>query len=205
MYYHREDLDQGIRELVAEHPKTFFEDPSLRRPLKLDILADLEKEGSMDREKLVHTLDWYMSHYTYRRGLIAGAEQIDLEGRKAGTVTAKEQQEARAWVVARKKQMAELQQLTNNLPTARVSAARAGAANKPNEAVMPKTAATTPPLHHSLSEMQAAIGIVNNIMTDHQYEPLRPALATAALEEIIGKAERLIGSLRDGEAPEWAE
>jgi hypothetical protein len=70
---------------------------------------------------------------------------------------------------------------------------------------MAKIAATAPHpnhLHPSLSEMQAAIGIVNNIMTDQQYKPLRPALATAALKEIVSKAERLIGSLQGSEAAE---
>jgi ProP effector len=96
VYYHRHERDEAIGYLAAKFPKCFFENPAHRRPLKHSIVLDLEKESGLDREKLVQVLDWYESHFVYRRGMIAGAERVDLDGKKAGTVTPAEQREARA-------------------------------------------------------------------------------------------------------------
>jgi ProP effector len=92
MYLHRTDRDAGVKYLADRFPGCFFEEPALRRPLKRDIIDDLEKENVLDREKLVQVLDWYQSHFVYRRSLIAGAERVDLAGKKTGTATPKEQQ-----------------------------------------------------------------------------------------------------------------
>jgi ProP effector len=203
VYYHKDEREEFIQYLADKFPKCFFDEPSHRRPLKHDILDDLDKQKVLDREKLTQTLDWYQNHFVYRYGLIAGAERVDLEGNKAGFVTEAEQRAARAWIAARKREMKEQQTVAAMpvIPTA------AGKGHEINGAAMPKIAATTPDLPRAnhlppaLSEMQAAIGIINNIMTERQYEPLRPALATAALKEIIGKAERLISSLGTATRP----
>ena len=96
MYYHKDEREEFIRYLADKFPKCFFDEPSHRRPLKHNILDDLDKQKVLDREKLTQALDWYQNHFVYRYGLIAGAERVDLEGGKAGTVTPLEQQEARA-------------------------------------------------------------------------------------------------------------
>ena len=86
-YYHRTDRDEGIRYLAEKYPACFAEDPGRRRPLKHNIILDLEKERVLNHEALVQILDWYQSHFVYRHGIIAGADRIDLNGRKVGTVT----------------------------------------------------------------------------------------------------------------------
>jgi sRNA-binding protein len=136
----------------------------------------------LDREKLAQALDWYKSHFSYEYALIAGSERVDLNGKKAGTVTPAEQREARARVAAQKRELRERQQIP---PPPTVSANTA----KINGAVVTK--AVSPSLHPLLADMQSAIGIVSSILTDKQYEALRPALAAAALKEIIDRAERL--------------
>jgi sRNA-binding protein len=189
MYYHKDEREEFIQYLADKFPKCFFDEPSHRRPLKQKVL---------DREKLTQALDWYQNHFVYRYGLIAGAEKIDLDGKKAGVVTEAEQRAARAWVAARKRELKEQQKIAAKPAVP----ATAGKGHEMNGAVMPKIAATAPNrphpnhLHHSLSEMQVAVGIVSSILTDQQYEPLRSALAAAALKEIIGKAEKLISSLQ---------
>ena len=158
MYYHRNDRDEGIKYLAEKYPRCFAEDPAQRRPLKHDVIADLEKEGVLDREALTQVLDWYQSHFVYRYGLIAGATRVDLEGAKAGSVTPKEQSEARAWVAARKKELGWQRQGT--APVAYIN--ENGHAN--GHAMTTKTtapAAVTPPGRprhpRTLAEMQSAL------------------------------------------------
>jgi ProP effector len=204
MYPHRHERDDIIKYLADKYPACFFEEPNFRRPLKRDILDDLEKERVLDRAKLVHALDWYCSHFTYRRSIIAGAEKIDLDGKKAGVVTPKEQQEARAWIAARKKEVAERVVPQIDPPPPRPAELRE--LNGHEHPIMTKSpniangAATAPSLHPSLTEVQRAIMIISDILTEERYEPLRPVLATAALKEIVGKAEKLISSLQREES-----
>jgi sRNA-binding protein len=199
MYYHRHDRDELISHLAASFPKCFFEDPGQRRPLKRGIIADLEQQKVLDHNKLIQALDWYESHFTYRRSLIAGAERVDRDGRKAGTVTPQEQREARLWVVARKKEMRELQQAAvPSPPTSEKSPAINGHLNG---AAMSKTAPPLPNLHPSLVPLREAVAIVDDILTAERYTALRTVLATAALREIIVNAEKLIGTLQQGAQP----
>jgi sRNA-binding protein len=189
MYYHKPDREEFIRYLAERFPKCFFEDPSQRRPLKHNIIIDLERENILEHEKLSQTLDWYTNHFAYRYSLMAGAERVDLDGNKAGTVTPQEQQEARAWIAARKRELIERQenQQAAVIKPAVVKLATNGHVNG---------AVAAPSLHPSLTEMQSALTIVSGILTEKQYEPLRPVLATAALREIVNGAEKLIGSLQ---------
>jgi sRNA-binding protein len=202
MYPHRHERDDIIKYLADKYPACFFEEPNFRRPLKRDILDDLEKERVLDRAKLVHALDWYCSHFTYRRSIIAGAEKIGLDGKKAGVVSEAEQREARAWIAARKKEMAELARI--DPPPPRPAAARETNGHEHTMTKITTTGvangtATVPSLHPALAEVQTAITIVSSILTEERYEPLRPVLATAALREIVGKAEKLISSLQHAE------
>jgi ProP effector len=188
MYHHRADRDETIGYLAERFPKCFFEEPNLRRPLKLDILSDLEQQNVLDHDRLEQTLSWYCGHFSYHYALTAGATRIDLDGNKAGTVTAAEQQQAIAYVKQRKAEMTERQEAVRPVvqPTViKQIHARAVAAD-----VKP-----APSLHPTLALMQSAITITNNFLTEKQYEPLRPILATATLKEITRHAEALIGEL----------
>lgn len=201
MYYHRTDRDEGIRYLAEKFPACFAEDPGRRRPLKHNIILDLEKERVLNHEALVQILDWYMSHFVYRHGIIAGADRIDLNGRKVGTVTPTEQAEARAWITARKKEMAERQ--NGWARTTRIMNGSAGnGGGKPAGAVSTAPTATVPSApttHPMLADLQTTLVLASSFLTDEQYTPMRPALLTAALKQIVCKAENLLQSTNGGD------
>jgi sRNA-binding protein len=184
MHYHKEDRELFIQHLADRFPKCFFADPSLRRPLKHNIIIDLENQNVLDNGKLSQTLDWYMSHFAYRHSLIAGTERINLDGKKAGTVTPQEQMEAKAWIATRKRELALRQQEIQQMATTTKSAPAKPVA-KPHATV------SNGSLHPSLSELRSAITIVNDLMTGEQYAPLRPVLAVAALREMINGVHKL--------------
>jgi sRNA-binding protein len=191
MYMHRIDRDEAVRDLAARFPKCFSENPDFRQPLKRDIVADLEEQNVWDRDRLLQVLDWYESDFRYRRRLIAGTDRIDLDGRKAGTVTPAEQEAARKWIRERKQELYGARQKTS--PTAE---------NMPNENIlngntMPNLKASTPPpLHPSLMLLHEALVAASAIMTDERYAALRPVLVAAALREVIAGAEKIVGSLQ---------
>jgi hypothetical protein len=64
---------------------------------------------------------------------------------------------------------------------------------------MKKPVPPAPPpsgLHPAVTAMQSGLAIVSDLMSNKQYEALRPVLATAALREVIASAEKLIGELK---------
>jgi len=128
---------------------------------------------------------------------MAGAERVDLDGNKAGSVTPQEQIEARAWITARKREMQERQEVQLAAAVKPVVVAKPPANVNGHAA---NGAVASPSIHPSLTNMQSALGIVSSILIEKQYEALRPALATTALRRIINGAEQLIGSLQKKEA-----
>jgi sRNA-binding protein len=90
----REESEEVVRKLAESYPKCFFVDPKMRRPLKNNILADLQKDGFPAAYELLSAgLHWYQSHFGYQYSLQAGARRIDLTGKEVSTVT--EQEHAR--------------------------------------------------------------------------------------------------------------
>jgi sRNA-binding protein len=43
--FYRQELEDSVQLLAEKYPKCFFTNPRLRRPLKKNIVADLEKDG----------------------------------------------------------------------------------------------------------------------------------------------------------------
>ena len=89
--FSREENEDVIRKLAEKYPKCFFVDPRQRRPLKKNILADLQNDGfPAAYEPMSAAIEWYMSHFSYRYALEAGAKRVDLNGKEVGTVTEQE-------------------------------------------------------------------------------------------------------------------
>jgi ProP effector len=90
----RDDLERAIEALCEAYPKTFFMNPRLRRPLKLNIAKDVKADLATDPDSelklydIDQALEWYCSHVGYYKACsVAGAARINLAGTKAGTVT----------------------------------------------------------------------------------------------------------------------
>jgi sRNA-binding protein len=106
--FDRQELEDAIQKLAELYPKTFFVIPSQRRPLKRNIVADLERDGAPIASELISTaVSWYESHYGYKYAIQTGAKRVDLTGADCGTVTATECQEAQQQIAADKKRQRE--------------------------------------------------------------------------------------------------
>jgi sRNA-binding protein len=96
--YQRDELEQAIQCLANRYPKCFFTNPRQRRPLKKNIINDLEKDGApLASELLAEGVQWYMSHIGYLSVLEGGLKRVDINGDAVGTVT-----ELEAHVAAKK-------------------------------------------------------------------------------------------------------
>jgi ProP effector len=86
--------------LAKRFPHAFVVASRRRRPLKVGIYRDLIAimPGMPDRFKvsLQCALAWYTSSWHYQRTLKEGVVRIDLDGKPAGVVTAKQAAHARA-------------------------------------------------------------------------------------------------------------
>jgi ProP effector len=201
MQLHRTDRDAAIRDLAVQYPGCFFEEPTLRRPLKNSIVDDLGKDNAGDRGQLERVLDWYRSDFGYQRSLIAGAEKVDLNGKKAGTVTAKEQEDAHRYVRERQKELAERRAARVNAedPVPRSTTAKEQMNGHENMISKTPPPPSLPSLRPSLVVLQEALVAVNGLLTDKRFESMRGVLVTAALKEVIAGAQALIGSLQGKE------
>jgi sRNA-binding protein len=197
---HREDRQAAIKELAVQYPKCFFEEPTLRRPLKNTIVDDLEKDNPGSRGEMERVIsNWYRSHFGYQRALIEGAERIDLNGVKAGTVTATEQQNARKFIRDRKKEMLEQREdcwPAYVLPPTATKEQMNGHENMISKTTAPlslpsKTPPATglPSLHPSLIPLQDTLTALNEIMTNKQFETVRTALVKTAIAELLREVE----------------
>jgi ProP effector len=93
----RQESEDVIRMLADRYPKCFFQEGKLRRPLKLDIISDLQNEKAfLDHELIAAGIEWYQSHLAYLHSLQAGARRLDLNGQEVSTVTTQEHIAAKA-------------------------------------------------------------------------------------------------------------
>lgn len=136
----REQLEELISYLAMTYPKAFFTPPQPKRPLKKNIISDLEKDRVLDDEKREAAVNFYMRDWNYERVLQVGAKRVDLGGREVGTVTELEQSEAEARVRAQKKIINERRQAEGPIEVTR----RLHAAGKISTDMLSKI--TAPPL-----------------------------------------------------------
>jgi sRNA-binding protein len=105
-----QDHNEVIRLLCELYPKSFFIDSKQRRPLKQNILADIEKLGDPQLAgfDVEAALGWYMSHIGYDMACqVAGTQRVDLDGRPVGKITASEAREAKERVAMKHQEMTE--------------------------------------------------------------------------------------------------
>src|SRR5258705_9486141 len=111
----RERLEDPVKELAFSYPKCFSVGRRLKRPLKKNIIVDIEKDGMLDDERRFAALAFYTHDWKYEWKLEAGAKRIDLDGKEIGTVTETEKREAKERVRAARQ---EKNQTSNNIEVA---------------------------------------------------------------------------------------
>jgi hypothetical protein len=194
--FSREENEHAIRVLVTKYPKCFFEDPKLRRPLKKNIVADLQADGCPLAEgEISAAIAWYESHFAYHYALQAGAKRIDLDGKENGTVTELEQRNARNYIAERKRAMSE-RNLNLAIPT---TTSLVLARRVPDDALrkidltpesLPMTATKADPL----AKLQGQVDALRRVI--EVSEPMmQTALMAAGLKVIISEAENMITDL----------
>ncbi len=202
----RDDSEQTIQLLAERYPKCFFEDPRLRKPLKKNIVVDLQNDGiPVAYELLAPALDWYQTHFGYQYSLQAGAKRLDLNGNEAGTVTEQEQRAAEIKIKAGKQKLTEknrnnavetirLLHAQGRIPTDQVKKLDAPPLQKPKE--VPMKAKTTAPLPApELEQVYTALAAASALMLEGR-NTLHSAMAAAALGVVIQETQRAIDELQ---------
>ena len=89
----KQDHNEIIARLAHLFPKTFFENPRQRAPLKIDIVSDIEKQGCAELigVDLGEAVEWYISHIGYAYCMATpGKARVDLDGNQVSKVTEQE-------------------------------------------------------------------------------------------------------------------
>ena len=182
--YGREDIENAIERLCELYPKTFFLDPEQRRPLKKNVIADLEKDGTpLPHDLLTPAVNFYQSHFGYQYKLQTGIRRLDLLGKEGVPVTEQEQMRAIEYIKKRKREEREKRQQQERS----VIVERPTASNLPNSATVGKdipkeTIMAVTPVKPSdpLASIQTLIDAVRKA-TFEQPEPLRRPFTVAGL------------------------
>jgi sRNA-binding protein len=193
MYYrpNRNDSDAIVKMLIDKYPSTFFNDPKLRRPLKKNILADLQADGFPAAKEMIEAgLDWYQSHFAYLYAIQAGAKRINLHGKDVSTVTEAEYEAAQ-------KKIKEDQQRAKGDATRTLALLRKNGQISDDQVKKldaPPMAAPKTTVNPELEAVHDAF-IAANMTLGTPSSPLRLAMASAALRVMIEEAQRVIDNL----------
>lgn len=188
----RAQIEDYIGYLCQRYPKCFFTNPHLKRPLKKDILDDLEKDGVLDDEKRTAAVAFYTRDWTYQSLLQAGTERIDLDGNRAGTVTQLEQHHAQKQVQQEKQQRREAR-INAASPIAVMSKLHAGGQITTDQLskVTLVPLKKPPPSVPAFGRLQKLMETLN-AAADTPDEELKQALVATTLQVLIGEAQQLI-------------
>jgi hypothetical protein len=201
----RQEKEYGVRMLAEQYPKCFFEDPERRRPLKKNIIADLQKNNvTMASELITASVEWYESHIGYQYCLQAGRKRIDLNGNEVGTVTEQEQ-------LAAKKKIDEIHTKLNAYPPPTLPAFVTQPPTLPQVVTQPSTLmkakVDAPPMEKSnlvirpeLTRLYEAVLAANTVMcSTADNDDMFTAITTAAINVILREAQSVITNIsRDG-------
>jgi sRNA-binding protein len=218
----REHLKALIDHLAATYPKAFFKDKFLKRPLKKNILIDLERDRCLNDEQREAAVSYYTRDWNSEYALLAGAKRIDLSGEEVGTVTALEANEARERVRVQKEErrrtlasrhapadVARSLHAAGKIPTdslskinvvplsASIPQSQPSPTTSPPQPVAqpPAPIAAEPPNGVDLGRLRSLWESVDSIYTNTPDEALRHALAAAALRILVAEAESTIARL----------
>ena len=88
----KQDIDAALARLAEAFPQTFvLEKHRPHRPLKVGIAADISARcPAVERHVLGAVLSVYTRRVMYLQSLVAGAARVDLDGKAAGEVSARD-------------------------------------------------------------------------------------------------------------------
>jgi sRNA-binding protein len=189
----RSESEDAIRMLAERYPKCCFEDPKMRRPLKKDILADLQREGLL-APSFRSAVGWYQGNFGYQYMLQAGNKRIDLDGKEVDTVTEQEQRDAEKYIAERKRVQRENHSnlaipMTTPLHKANDTLRRATA---PHTA----TRTTTMDVDSPLARLMALVEGVDRALTDTADPALRAAFGLAGLKAVAAEVQAQIDRMQ---------
>jgi hypothetical protein len=193
--YPRDHLEDAIRYLAGKYPACFFEDPAMRRPLKATIAADLQKDGVA--EEIIAGVSFYMNHFGYQRQIQAGADRVDLNGRKAGVVTELEQLNAQKKVKEAKEEInnrknGPVPSLRSSPVAGKISGDDFGKVAAPGKQVSPGPTPESAPV---LARLHMLLASADKVFAANEDEALRTALTLASLKLLVDEAHKVITKL----------
>jgi sRNA-binding protein len=189
--YPRETLEEWVGHLACKYPACFCHDPALKRPLKKNLADDLRDESAIDAEA---ALSFYTRNWDYLNSLQAGADRVDLEGRKVGTVTESEARAAACQVAEDKKRLREKRAAEQRDAIAVVHKLHMNghiATDQLRKIDAPPREPEAKPLARLESIMTRTVGL----MAGDEDKALQSALAITSLKILIQEAERVIATL----------
>jgi sRNA-binding protein len=201
----RTESEDTIRMLAEQFPKCFFEDPKMRRPLKKDILADLQRDGLL-APSFRSAVGWYQGNFGYQYTLQAGAKRIDLDGKEVDTVTEQEQRDAEKYIAERKRVQRENYQ---NLAIPMTTLLRKNGNTTDNalrRAALAHTVAETKTMDANgpLARLMALVEGVDRVLTDTADPTLRVTFGLAGLKAVATEVQAQIEKMQElngGESP----
>jgi sRNA-binding protein len=197
--YPREQLEEWLTYLVGKYPGCFYRDPALKLPLKKDIQADLQTETAINVEAAVsfYTRDWY-----YLGVLQAGAERVDLYGKKAGVVTEQEAKAAARQIADERQKLKEKRAAEQRDATATLNAPHANgriSTDRLSKLDAPRVTAPVPevkrPTDNPLARLQSLLARTVQLLTAEEDRALQSALVAASLKVLIQEAQKVITNL----------
>jgi sRNA-binding protein len=170
--------------LAQRFPKCFFESPKLRRPLKKDILTDLQLEGFAS-PTFRSAIAWYEGNFGYQYALQAGAKRIDLDGKEVDTVTEQEHHDAEKYIAERKRMQRE------NNPNSAVTTS-----NAMNNVLRKAPHAVPASSSGPLARLTSLVEGVDRALTDTTDPTLRATFGIAGLKAVAAEVQAQIDRMQ---------
>ena len=203
--YPREMLEEWVGYLVHKYPACFYHDPALKRPLKKDIQDDLRDESAIDAEAAV---TFYTRNWGYLYCLQAGAQRVDLDGKKAGVVTEQETLTAKKQLYDEKQRVKERRAIERGDPIATLNGLHANG-RIPDDQLRKVDAPPLPPVRtvrevkqatgNPWARLESLMGHTAKLMAADEDKVLQSALVAAALKVLVQESQRVIASLENGD------
>jgi sRNA-binding protein len=199
--YPRETLEEWIDHLARKYPACFYRDPALKRPLKKNLQDDLRDESAINAEA---TVSYYTRSWDYLSSLQAGADRIDLNGKKAGTVTESEARAAARQVAEEKQKLKEKRAIEQRDAIAAVHRLHANG-HIPDDQLRkidaPRAIELKRPAN-PLARLESILARTVKLLADDGDETLQAALVATSLKVLMQEAQKVIAALEAQEQNE---